>query len=138
MKANPVSRLAVAALVSVGLTLPQLAWAGMSPAGLASGSQAVTPLVTQVKKWKNKNWNGKNWKGKNWKPNKNIYVGPRRGVYVRTWRRRPYYGNIIAGVALGTILGVAIAGTPPPPPSPDLCWYWTDPARNRGYWDYCY
>ncbi len=133
MKTNPVSRLAVAALVAVGLTLPQLAWAGLSPAGLASGSQAVTPLVTQVKKWKNKNW-----KGKNWKPNTNIYVGPRRGVYVRTWRRRPYYGNVIAGVALGTIIGVAIAGSAPPPPSADLCWYWTDPARNRGYWDYCY
>jgi hypothetical protein len=133
MKATTVMRLALTGLVSLGLTLPQLAWAGPSPVGLASGTQAVTPLVTEVKKWK-----GKNWKGKNWKPNKHIYVGPRGGVYVRTWRRRPYYGTVIAGVALGTILGVAIAGTAPPRPSPDLCWYWTNPARNRGYWDYCY
>ena len=133
MKTNLVSRLVVG-LVGLGLTLPQLAWAGLSPVGLASGSEAMTPLVTQVKKWKNKNWNGKNWKG-----NKHIYVGPRGGrVYVRGWNRRPYYGTIIAGVALGTILGVAIAGSAPPPPASNLCWYWTDPSRTRGYWDYCY
>jgi hypothetical protein len=26
----------------------------------------------------------------------------------------------------------------PPRPAPNLCWYWADPYRNRGYWDYCY
>jgi len=131
MKMNLVSRLAVAGVVSLGLTLPQLAWAGLSPAGLASGSQAVTPLVTQVKKWKNKNWNGRYWK-----PNKRIYVGPRGGrVYVRGWNRRPYYGTIIAGVALGTIIAATVA---PRPPASNLCWYWTNPARTHGYWDYCY
>jgi hypothetical protein len=131
MKMNLVSRLAVAGVVSLGLTLPQLAWAGLSPAGLASGSQAVTPLVTQVKKWKNKNWNGRYWK-----PNKRIYVGPRGGrVYVRGWNRRPYYGTIIAGVALGTIIAATVA---PRPPANNLCWYWTNPARTHGYWDYCY
>ena len=25
----------------------------------------------------------------------------------------------------------------PPRPRPDLCWYWSDPSRSRGYWDYC-
>ncbi len=130
------SRLAVAGLLSLGLTLPQLALAGMSPAGLATGSQAAAPLVTPVKKWKNKNWNGKNWNGKNWKSNKHIYVGPGRGgVYVRGWNRRPYYGNVIAGVALGAIIAAAAA---PRPPANNLCWYWTSPARTHGYWDYCY
>jgi hypothetical protein len=52
--------------------------------------------------------------------------------------RRPYYGTIIAGVALGTIVTVAAVGLVPPRPRPDLCWYWSDPYRNRGYWDYCY
>ena len=120
------SRLALAGLLSLGLTLPQMAIAGMSPAGLATGSQAAAPLVTPVKKWKNKNWNGK----------KHIYVGPRRGgVYVRGWNRRPYYGNVIAGVALGAIIAAAAA---PRPPADNLCWYWTNPARTHGYWDYCY
>jgi len=67
------------------------------------------------------------------------YVGPRGGfVYARPWARRPYYGTIIAGVALGTIVTVAAVGLVPRRPAPDLCWYWADPYRNRGYWDYCY
>lgn len=55
----------------------------------------------------------------------------------RAWTRRPHYGSIIAGVALGTIVAAAIAGAVPPPPRPDLCWYWADRAYTRGYWDYC-
>jgi hypothetical protein len=124
------SRLALAGLLGLGVTLPQLAIAGISPAGLATGSQAAAPLVTPVKKWKNKNWNGKNWKS-----NKHVYVGPRRGVYVRGWNRRPYYGTVIAGVALGTIIAATAA---PRPPADNLCWYWTNPSKNKGYWDYCY
>jgi hypothetical protein len=67
------------------------------------------------------------------------YIGPRGGyVYARPWARRPYYGRIVAGVALGTIVTVAAVGLIPRRPAPDLCWYWADPYRNRGYWDYCY
>jgi hypothetical protein len=75
------------------------------------------------------------------------YVEPavvirRRGPVVvvrpyRSWVRRPHYGSIIAGVVLGTIIAVAVAGVVPPPPRPDLCWYWADRAHTRGYWDYC-
>jgi hypothetical protein len=67
------------------------------------------------------------------------YIGPRAGfVYSRPWVRRPYYGRIIAGVALGTIITVAAVGLIPPRPAPNLCWYWADPYHYRGYWDYCY
>jgi hypothetical protein len=67
------------------------------------------------------------------------FVGPRGGfVYSRPWVRRPYYGTIVAGVVLGTIVTVAAVGMIPRRPAPDLCWYWADPYRNRGYWDYCY
>jgi hypothetical protein len=65
------------------------------------------------------------------------YVGPARPYY-RPWGHRPYYGRVIGGVALGAIIGVAAIGMIPPRPAPDLCWYWADPYRNRGYWDYCY
>jgi hypothetical protein len=67
-----------------------------------------------------------------------VVGGPvvRGGVYVRPWVRRPYYGTIVAGVALGTIIAVA-AATAPPPPAPNLCWYWVDPSNTQGYWDYC-
>lgn len=58
--------------------------------------------------------------------------------YARPWVRRPYYGRIVAGVALGTLITVAVVGAVPRRPAPDLCWYWADPYRNSGYWDYCY
>jgi hypothetical protein len=47
-----------------------------------------------------------------------------------------YWGAAVAGVTLGTIIAVA-ASTPPPAPSPDLCWTWADPEQTQGYWYYC-
>jgi hypothetical protein len=57
---------------------------------------------------------------------------------VRHWYHRPYYGNFVAGVALGTILTVGAIGVAPVAPASNLCWYWSDPAMVSGYWDYCY
>ena len=51
--------------------------------------------------------------------------------------RRPYYGNVVAGVALGALVTVAVVGAVPRRPAPDLCWYWADRYRSEGYWDYC-
>lgn len=65
-----------------------------------------------------------------------FYAAPRPWVY-RPWYRRPYYGVIVGGVALGTIVAVSAYGLAPPPPRPDLCWYWADRDQSRGYWDYC-
>ena len=56
------------------------------------------------------------------------------GVVVRPWVAAPYYGAVVAGVTLGTLIAVT---TPPPPPSPALCWFWSSPAHTQGYWDYC-
>jgi hypothetical protein len=53
---------------------------------------------------------------------------------VRPWVVRPYYGAVIAGVTLGTIV---VASTVPPAPAPTLCWYWADANQTQGYWDYC-
>ena len=56
----------------------------------------------------------------------------------RPWYRRPYFGTIIGGVALGTILTAAAVGVAPAyPPADGLCWYWADPSMTTGYWDYC-
>ena len=46
-------------------------------------------------------------------------------------------GEIIAGVVLGAIIVSATRGVAPPPPSPELCWFWTDTYQERGYWDRC-
>ncbi len=51
--------------------------------------------------------------------------------------RRPYYGTILGGIALGTVIGVAVAGTVPEAPAPNMCWFWSDPSYSQGYWDYC-
>lgn len=61
-----------------------------------------------------------------------------RHLIVRPWYRRPYYGTIIGGIALGTVLAAssyyAYASAPP---APGLCWYWSDDEESQGYWDYC-
>jgi len=137
MKTGFFSGLAVAGFVCVGLTLPQSATAAPSPAGLNTGAEGAASPVIQIRKWRG---GGRNWKNKNWNGRRgrgHVYVGPRRGrgVYVRGWNRRPYYGRVIAGVALGTIIAAAAA---PRAPADNLCWYWTNPARTNGYWDYCY
>jgi hypothetical protein len=64
-----------------------------------------------------------------------------RPVYVRSyrpWYRRPHFGTIVGGIALGTVLTVAAVGVAPAyAPAPDTCWYWADPGMTTGYWDYC-
>ena len=71
-------------------------------------------------------------------PTVNVNRGARVVVRpVRVWSPRPYYGRVVAGVALGTLIAVSVASVPPPAPNPSLCWYWTDSIQVNGYWDYC-
>ena len=89
------------------------------------------------KNYNNKNWN-KNWP-KHWSNyNNNWNKNWNNRAYVRNWNRRPYYGEFVGGVVLGSILAATGAGIVPYAPQPDLCWYWADPYMYRGYWDYCY
>ena len=64
-----------------------------------------------------------------------------RGVAVvrpiRPWVARPYYGRIVAGVALGAVIVATTVAVVPVAPAPNLCWYWADPPMTQGYWDYC-
>src|SRR2546421_460471 len=53
---------------------------------------------------------------------------------VRPWVRRPYFGTVVAGVTLGTIIA---ATTMPAAPADNVCWSWTNSSHTRGYWDYC-
>jgi hypothetical protein len=97
----------------------------------AASPSAATNAIEQVQYWRGPGWQG-GWHG-GW----HGWYG-RPYWFARPWARRPYYGTIIAGVALGAIITVAAVGMVPPRPAPDLCWYWADPYRSRGYWDYCY
>ena len=62
-------------------------------------------------------------------------------AFVRPYRpfyRRPWFGTVIGGVVLGTILTAAAVGVAPAyAPAPNLCWYWSDPGLTQGFWDYC-
>jgi hypothetical protein len=122
--------LAAAVVIGLGLAAP------LTPAsaGIASGGQASSTktakdtdgMIVVADKHKNKNWNNKHWNNK-----KVVVVRP-----YRKWYQRPYYGRVIGGIALGTVLGAAAYSAVPP--APNLCWYWADPAQTQGYWDYCY
>ena len=63
--------------------------------------------------------------------NVNVHV---HGTTVRPWVGRPYFGTVIGGVALGTVIAATAV---PVPPADNLCWIWTTSARTQGYWDYC-
>jgi hypothetical protein len=73
--------------------------------------------------------------------NRNVNVHGRVGVVgvrpVRGWVRRPYYGTIVGGVALGTVIAVTAVGAAPVAPTANMCWFWADASQMRGYWDYC-
>src|SRR5215210_7509465 len=51
----------------------------------------------------------------------------------KRWNKRPHYGTVIGGVALGTVLGAAAYSAVAP--APNLCWYWADPTMPQGHWD---
>jgi hypothetical protein len=67
--------------------------------------------------------------------NRNVNVHGRVGAgVVRPWVRRPYFGTIVGGVALGALIAATVV---PVTPADGLCWYWADPSQTQGYWDYC-
>lgn len=63
-----------------------------------------------------------------------VVVAPVRPVpAVRPW----YWGRVVAGVTIGAIVTVAAVNAVPKAPSPELCWFWSDSSKTRGYWSYC-
>ena len=53
---------------------------------------------------------------------------------VRPWVQQPYYGAVFDGVTLGAVVA---ANAVPASPSIDVCWYWSNSSKTRGYWDFC-
>ena len=78
-------------------------------------------------------------------------VGPRGNVAVRNravvagrggWARPGWYGwprggAIAAGAAIGFVSAATAAAWAGAAPAPGMCWYYTDPSRTQGFWDYC-
>ena len=76
--------------------------------------------------------------------------GPRGNVAVRSttavrgggWARPGHYrwprgGAIAAGAAIGFVSAATAAAWAGAAPAPGMCWYYTDPSRTQGFWDYC-
>ncbi|MEB2675033.1 hypothetical protein [Bradyrhizobium japonicum] len=77
--------------------------------------------------------------------------GPRGNVAVRHttavagrggWARPGWYGwprggAIAAGAAIGVVTAATAAAWAGAAPAPGMCWYYTDPSRTQGFWDYC-
>ena len=142
LRFGPIAVAAAVLGLALGLAMP------VSPvsAGVQSDATAAAPakqalpseaaktdgvIVVAGKDKNNKNWhNNKNWNNKNWNNKNVVVVRP-----YRHWNKRNYYGTVIGGVALGTILGAAAYSAVAP--APNLCWYWADPTMTQGYWDYC-
>jgi hypothetical protein len=53
---------------------------------------------------------------------------------VRPWVQQSYYGAVFDGVTLGTVIA---ANAVPTSRSIDVCWYWSNSSKTRGYWDFC-
>jgi hypothetical protein len=53
---------------------------------------------------------------------------------VRPWVQQPYYGAVFDGVTLGAVVA---ANAVPTSRSIDVCWYWSNSSKTRGYWDFC-
>jgi hypothetical protein len=142
--ANPIRRhasLLVAASAAVGLlaTAPAQA-APLAPTGVLNAqvndASDVSEVAVVVRR--------------------GVVVGPRGGVYgyrgaavVRPgyryggWARPGWYrwgpgGAIAAGAAIGFVAAAgAAAYATSAAPAPGMCWYYTDPYRRSGFWDYC-
>ena len=63
------------------------------------------------------------------------------GGGVRWARPARYYwprgGAIAAGAAIGFVTAATAAAWAGAAPAPGMCWYYTDPSRTQGFWDYC-
>ncbi|WP_235999994.1 hypothetical protein [Bradyrhizobium uaiense] len=77
---------------------------------------------------------GTRWVG----PGPRPLPGPRPGGWVRPgWYGWPVGGALAAGAALGFVTAASAAAWAGAPPASGMCWYYTDPSRTQGFWDYC-
>jgi len=74
--------------------------------------------------------------------NRNINRAGYGGARYGNWARPGWYGwrpggAIAAGAAIGFVSAATAAAWAGPAPGPGLCWYYTDPSRQQGFWDAC-
>ncbi len=107
---------------------------GARAGGARSGLHASRTSVSHTNVSRNTKVNVNRRTNVNVNVNRNVHVGVRP---VRAWGARPYYGTIVGGVALGSLIVASSMGVAPVAPAPNMCWFWTDSSQMSGYWDYC-
>jgi hypothetical protein len=73
---------------------------------------------------------------------RNVNRNVNRSRHGGNWARPGGYwwpagGAVAAGAALGFISAAAAASWAGAAPGPNLCWYYTNPSQQQGYWDAC-
>jgi hypothetical protein len=129
--------IALVAILSIGgiaaSPSPSSALSPMGSAALASQGKAATGDVVEIRAVARRG---------------GVAVGPRGNAAAyrsRTVVRgaavvRPGYrggGAIAAGAAIGVVTAATAAAWAGAAPAPGMCWYYTDPSRTQGFWDYC-
>jgi hypothetical protein len=71
-----------------------------------------------------------------------VRPGGAAAVRRAAWARPGHYywprgGAIAAGAAIGMVTAATAAAWAGAAPAPGMCWYYTDPSRTQGFWDYC-
>jgi len=135
-------------LTGIGGAIPDVGAAPLSPAAIATGPQVEESPLTLV------------MVRRGGAVRRTTVVGPRGGVASRTVVRRgavvrtgyagggvrwvrpgryywPRGGAIAAGAAIGFVTAATAAAWAGAAPAPGMCWYYTDPSRTQGFWDYC-
>ena len=119
---------AAVALAGTGFFLPTQASAAVFSPGAAGAALKGDSTVTAVQHRLHRRGYRPHGYGR-WHRNHLAY---------RRWHRRPHYGRIVGGIALGSLLaGSAYYAYAGAPPAPGLCWFWVDRYERQGYWDYC-
>ena len=144
---KPLRQIVTAAVVLTGICgiTPDVGAAPLTPAAIVAGQPLDQSVLTPVAVRRGGG------------ARRTTVVGPRGGVASRTVVRggavarpgvrggggwaRPYRwprgGAIAAGAAIGFVTAATAAAWAGAPPAPGMCWYYTDPSRTQGFWDYC-
>jgi hypothetical protein len=143
---NGMTRAVIIGLAGLAMTLPASAFVGGADSSLQQQLKQNSQITEVVER-------------RGGAVRRSTVVGPRGGVYhgrtaVRgaavarpgrrgvAWVRPARYGwprggAIAAGAAIGVATAATAAAWAGAPPASGMCWYYTDPSRTQGFWDYC-
>jgi hypothetical protein len=111
---------------------------GMNRGGVHRGGYAHRGNFHGANRYASRNINRNVNRNVNRSVNRNVYRAGAWGSWTRPGRYYwPAGGAVAAGAAIGFVSAAAAASWAGAAPGPNLCWYYTDPSRQQGFWDAC-